>query len=502
MRIHASATPRPRLLVAPGLLALLALALLVWAPACAGHDDAADPDAADEANGSRPDVVRRSDGGRNDEGAGAEADSEAGVPVRLDGGAFDGAADAQAEAEGSASGAGSGGSGGSDETDAGDAPPFSLTFETITLEGTPQAITDFAFIPGSDGQFLLLEKSGRVRHYALEGQAASLLGEVQLDGVFEEQDCGLIALAFDPDFEDNGYLFFGYCDSWDYDAVSRHVFDPDDYTLLNSSRAPILRVGESDAPRPWHNVGSIGFDAEGNLWALFGENADDPRAQELDNLMGTVVRVRPRRGADEEGYKTPGDNPFFGMDPTREETVAYGLRSPWRGAMDRHGRLWIGDVGGDYEELNMLAEWTGVNFGWPDYNGPCDGDCGGTQESVLSWNNSPETWPALDDVDAEPTQRRSVWVGAEYRAGLAGAEDPYGGTLEGKMLYGDFCGGWVRAIEVDALGVTRDDAHLGHLAQVTSMRQGPDGYLYATTYGNCSTFPYQPGRLVRAVPAR
>ncbi|MDD9941668.1 MAG: PQQ-dependent sugar dehydrogenase, partial [Myxococcales bacterium] len=374
-----------------------------------------------------------------------------------------------------------------------------LAFEDVELEGSPQAITDFAFIPGRDNEFVLLEKAGGVLHYELADLKARLLGRIDLNRVFHGQDCGLTSLTFDPGFRDNGYLFLGYCDSRDYSTVSRHVFKSGEYEELNTSRTRVLRVGEDNAPQPWHNIGALGFDSEGNLWAMFGEKDDAPQAQATDNLMGAAVRVRPRRGSDEEGYEVPADNPYIGDPMVRDEIVAYGLRMPWRAAIDRHDRLWIGDVGGDHEELNQIAAWGGDNFGWPDFNGPCDGDCGRVTSPLVSWDNSLETWASLDDPIAEPTKRRSIWVGLEYQAG---ADDPYEGGLDGKVLYGDFCGGWVRAIAMDDVGMVASDDHIGHLAEVTSMRQAPDGYVYASTYGSCFTKPYEQGAMHRAVLTR
>lgn len=375
-------------------------------------------------------------------------------------------------------------------------PSAKLAFEAIELEGMPEAITDFAFIPGREDEFLLLEKPGGVLHYALDGARARLLDRIELDGVFHGQDCALASLAFDPGFVDNSYVFLGYCDSRDYSSVSRHEFEPGDLGHLNASRVPVLRVGEDDAPQPWHNVGALGFDPGGNLWALFGEKDDAPQAQATDNLLGTAVRVRPRRGKDEEGYEVPADNPYVSDPDIRDEIVAYGLRTPWRGTLDRYGRLWIGDVGGDFEELNVIASWSGDNFGWPDFNGPCEGDCGRVVDPRASWTNDLETWPALVDPEAEPTERRSIWVGLEVQAK---DQDPYEGRLDGKVLYGDFCGGWVRAMEVDELGMTVGDDHVGHLAEVTSMRQAADGHIYAVTYGTCFTKPYAKGTMQRAV---
>ena len=380
--------------------------------------------------------------------------------------------------------------------------PLHLAFEEIYLEGTPTAITDFAFIPGTR-EFLLLQKGkgdgnfgAAVFHYSLEGDTARLIGGFELDASYDFHDCGLISLAFDPDFANNAYVYFGYCESRDDSVVSRHLFDPTNYALANSSRAVVIRLGEDNAPQAWHNIGSIGFDGEGNLWALVGEKDDSPRAQELSNPLGSVIRVRPRRGVDESGYETVSSNPFVGLAGRDANIVAYGLRSPWRGNLDQRGRLWIGDVGGDFEEVNVLGAFDGQNFGWDQHDGVCTGPCVGVSDPVASWTNALDTWPALEDPDVEPTQRRVVWTGLEYEPV---ENDPYDGRFDQRMLYGNFCGGGVRSMTLNGEGRVVYDEHAGHMAHATAWRQGADGFVYASAYGNCFTTAYLDGRFVRAV---
>ncbi len=44
---------------------------------------------------------------------------------------------------------------------------------------------------------------------SLEGDTATLIKTLEVPGVFYKQDCGLIAMAFDPNFETN-HLFTGW----------------------------------------------------------------------------------------------------------------------------------------------------------------------------------------------------------------------------------------------------------------------------------------------------
>jgi glucose/arabinose dehydrogenase len=380
----------------------------------------------------------------------------------------------------------------------GPASSIVLEFEEIALDAETTGVTNLVFVPGTEDQFLVLEKDGRVLHLGLDGDGTRLLGTFTVPGVFPNSDCGLISAAFDPDFADNRFVYFGSCVAKEYSRITRHVFDPADYGLIASSEAEILRVGDPMAPKSWHNVGSIGFDENGYLWALFGEKRIDEEAQNTGTNLGTILRIVPNREPDGEGYEPAPDNPFVGDDSRSPDIYAYGLRSPWKGAIDSEGRYWVGDVGAaTYEELNVVSE-PGQNFAWPQWEGPCEANCTEFVQPLSYWDRSSESDYALEDPDTNPTDRRVVWVGPEYRA--YGGEDRYDGRLIGRTLFGDFCAGWVRAAEIDGQQRLVYDAYAGHLDSITGIAEAPDGYLYFVTYGNCKTFPYREGRMWRAVP--
>ena len=91
---------------------------------------------------------------------------------------------------------------------------------------------------------------------------------------------------------------------------------------------------------------------------------------------------------------------------------------------------------------------------------------------------------ALDDDEVSPTQARVVYVGLEY---VPQGFDPYEGRLANKVLFGDYCQGYVRTAEIDQQGSLLADEHLGHLRLAAGWDQAPDGYVYATTFSKCET---------------
>ncbi len=387
---------------------------------------------------------------------------------------------------------GTGGTGGSVEL-----PRGSFYFRNIPLSVPVSQVTSLRFIPGT-AEFLLLTRTGTMQHFRLQGAgtSATWLGQVDVPGVYTETDCGLVSLAFDPAYATNRYIYLGHCVSNSFSAISRLVFDPQqpDYEAVGASAVELFRAGQPNAKAAWHNIGAIGFDAAGRLWAFFGDKTESSNGQDLGNELGALLRFSV--GADGALRPAP-DNPFIG-DPSGSDFVyAYGMRSPWMGFIDAQGRYWIGDVGAAaFEEVNLIDE-PGQNLGWATYEGPCRRDCEGFTQPVVYWNRDLDHPYVRADSEAVPSVLRVAWAGLQYLSSV----DRYAGGLTGKTLYGDMCVGFVRAVALNSAGRMISDEHVAHLANATGWDIGPDGYIYASTFSDrCDTEPgasYGRGQLLR-----
>lgn len=387
-----------------------------------------------------------------------------------------------------------------DTTSPGD---FSLRFEEIAVQDGLALTSEFRFIPGTM-EFLALSKPGQVDHYRIDGDTAEHLGGFVLPDVYSELDCGLLSLAFDPDFSRNRLIYIGACRSETDSAITRLTYDADDSAATVASRTDILVVGDPAAPKPWHNVGQIGFDTGGNLWALFGDKRVSANGQDQGNDLSALVRIVPNREPDGSGHTPADGNPFADVRGASPNVVAIGLRSPWRGVYDSLGRYWFGDVGANgFEEINIVAD-PGTNFGWPVYEGPCDGDaqaCEGFVDPIIAWAHEGTHPYQIDDPEVSPTNARVAWVGLEYTASYG---DQYDGELTGQVLFGDYCQGFVRAAAVNAAGSLTADRPVGHLRLPTAWNEGADGFIYVSTFGKCETANLDesdppPSKLFRAV---
>lgn len=251
--------------------------------------------------------------------------------------------------------------------------------------GVVQGFTDQAVVGGftvpvafaalPDGRVLVAEKAGVVR-VVREGR---LLPDAFIDlrdRVNDYWDRGLLGIAVDPAFADNGYVYLFYvveADPFAYTGAKTsrvvRVTADDDHA---DPASEVVLVGDIPADSPSHNGGAMRIGPDGALWITTGDassfNAVDPRtlrAQQLDSLAGKLLRV----GLDGRGL---ADNPFWtgSADDVRSKVWAYGFRNPFRLTFrPSTGRPYVADVGAHaWEEVNAVGR--GRNHGWPCYEGP------------------------------------------------------------------------------------------------------------------------------------
>ena len=193
---------------------------------------------------------------------------------------------------------------------------------------------------------------------------------------------GLLAIALDPDFARNGYVYVYYSANPGPGVhVSRLVrFDTtgegETFAFDDASELLILEVEQVNG---YHNGGALLFGPDGMLYLGLGDGGTiggpeptapavkgDPHGhgQNPATLLGTVIRIDVRGATADAPYAIPPDNPFRGREGARPEIQAYGLRNPWRMSFDREtGLLWAGDVGESRrEEVNVVR--AGANYGW------------------------------------------------------------------------------------------------------------------------------------------
>jgi hypothetical protein len=354
-----------------------------------------------------------------------------------------------------------------------------LRFERVTLNGLPAqsndqpyngGLTEAKFVPGTTDEILIARKGGGLYHFKIAGDAAMMLGSTNVPNVQGREDCGLIGMTFDPDYATNHLLYVGHC----VGAAGRESrfmrYTYQQYRLTDGVQVLAVNGGTSRT-NSWHSVGSMGFDNNKNLWMQHGEFVTGDPAQDPNTVLGKLLRVQPSRMAGMGGF-----TPAMG-NPAANPVYARGLRSPWRGAYHPGKNWWIvadvGDAQDSFEEVNVITS-PGANLGWP--MGTCNAG------SVACW--SKDRTMKIDDVDNlsdtyNSRAGRSSWAGPPY--GDCG-NDRYGGAMTGVILMGDFFKGWVIGMTLNDSGGKARDANLATFTLISSITQGPDGYLYVTKF--------------------
>ena len=279
---------------------------------------------------------------------------------------------------------------------------------------------------------------------------------------------GLLGLAFDPEFSENGYFYLYYSAASPRRSVlSRFSVRPDGVAADADSEWVIMEV---EQPYSNHNGGQIAFGPDGYLYVGLGDGGSrgDPRGngQNLSTFLGSIVRIDVS-GLDENGsYSIPADNPFVGVDGARGEIWAYGIRNPWRFSFDREsGELWMADVGQNrFEEVNIVRR--GLNYGW----------------NVMEGSSC---FKPSRGCDAQGLEMPIAEYGREGGCSVTGGyvyRDKRLPSLYGAYIYGDFCSGKIWALRHDGTKITDHLEIVDSSLEISSFGEDQDGEILVLSF--------------------
>lgn len=229
-----------------------------------------------------------------------------------------------------------------------------------------------------DDRLFIVEKRGVIEILQLDGTTNPTpfldIQSIVLTPGGNYDERGLLGLAFHPDYINNGYFYVNYIDNFGNTQISRFSVSTSDPNIADpDSEFQILEV---EQPYANHNGGCLRFGPEGYLYIGLGDggSAGDPenRSQNLQTLLGKMLRIDIDNTEGSTNYAVPSNNPFVGDPNALDEIWSYGLRNPWRFSFDSEtDELWIGDVGqGSIEEIDRAAAGvSGQNYGWRCYEG-------------------------------------------------------------------------------------------------------------------------------------
>ena len=328
-------------------------------------------------------------------------------------------------------------------------------FRVVTLVRGLDHPWGLTFLAGGD--MLITERPGRllrVDRATLQPRTVRGLPAIAAVG-----QGGLLDVTLHPEFASNRLVYLSFTGT-DEDGLGTEVARG---RLAGDSLEDVEVIFRAlPKSRGGRHFGSrLLFDTDGHLLITLGERGDRPRAQDIGDHAGSVIRIN-------DDGSVPADNPFVTTAGARPEIYTYGNRNVQGIALDPgSGRVWAhehGPQGGD--EVNILV--SGRNYGWPVITYGRNYVLGtkigegthkeGMEQPLHYW--TPSIAPSgmtLYAGDKFPAWRGNLFVGA----------------LKYQLL--------VRLEERDKEIVHEERLLKDVLGRIRDVRSGPDGYIYVLT---------------------
>ena len=341
------------------------------------------------------------------------------------------------------------------------APSGLASFPVVTgLSNLPLLV---AAPPGDTDRLFIVEQLGTIRiHHRGDPPSVTTLFLDLTDRVMSPPgtEMGLLGLDFDPDYATNGLFYVAYTSGvigvrphfTHVSRFSRSLDDPDAADPLSEEIVLRLEIF-GDA----HQGGQVFFGPDDFLYVGIGDSGGNPPtcgpSQDRATLLGKMLRLDVR-GIDPASlppdcggaaglYRVPSTNPFAQTgNADCGEIAAYGLRNPWRSAIDPNtGDFYVADVGERcWEEVNVIpgGQPLGANFGWRSmeathcYDPANSANC---NPAPVVCGSAPLCGsPSL----VQPVLEYSHDIGCAVTGGFVyrGCQMP---SLAGTYFYGDYC---------------------------------------------------------------
>lgn len=343
-----------------------------------------------------------------------------------------------------------------------------FTGRVVTLTEGLEHPWSMAFLP--DGSMLITERPGRLRLFqnsTLHPQPISGLPKIVAKG-----QGGLLDVILHPKYEDNGWIYISYA-APGRRGMGTEVARARLVNLRLTDLQVIFRL-ERKTAKAYHFGSRLLFDRAGQLYITIGDRGDRPRAQDLTDYAGSVIRLHA------DG-SVPKDNPFLSQQGSKPEIYSYGHRNPQGMALHPEtGKVWIhehGPQGGD--ELNIIGK--GVNYGWP----------------VITYGVNYVIGTSIGEGTHKQGMQQPdyYWVPSIAPSGMAFYNGDKFSNWKGSLFIGSLKFQLLVRLELDGAIVVREERLLkGELGRIRDVRTGPDGYLYLLT-------DEANGKLIRLEPA-
>ncbi|MDO1500061.1 PQQ-dependent sugar dehydrogenase [Winogradskyella maritima] len=313
-----------------------------------------------------------------------------------------------------------------------------------------------AFLP--DGGMLITEKAGELLHFK-DGETTTIDG---LPDVYLRGQGGLMDVELHPDYENNGWIYISHAsEEGEEDGGNTAIIRARLNGTALTDVEQLYKAGPN-SKRGQHFGSRIRFDDEGFMYFSIGDRGNrDVNPQDITRDCGKVYRLH-------DDGSIPESNPFVDNADAKKAIFSYGHRNPQ--GMVKHpetGKIWVhehGPRGGD--EINVVEK--GKNYGWP----------------VISYGINYDGTSFTDKTEMEGMEQPLFyWVPSIAPSGMDFVTSDKYPAWKGNLLVGSLKFEYIERLVIENNVVTKREKLIEGEGRVRDVKQGPDGFIYASLEG-------------------
>nr|WP_320023661.1 PQQ-dependent sugar dehydrogenase [uncultured Draconibacterium sp.] len=359
-------------------------------------------------------------------------------------------------------------------------PPIAKEIETLDYKINVEIFAEGLEVPWAidfidENVALITERPGRLRVV----ENGKLLDDPvkNTPEVLNEGQGGLLDVAADPDYNENGWIYIAYSheltsgfDGNRSPAMTRIVRGKIENNSWTDEEVLFEAAHDSYRTTRHHYGCRIVFDSQGHLYFAIGDRGAGYQAQDFTLPNGKVHRIN-------KDGSIPEDNPFVDEDGAVKSLFSLGNRNIQGMAIHSEtGELWVtehGPMGGD--ELNLIE--SGKNYGW---------------ETITYGRNYNGTIITEETHRPGMEQPNLYWRPSIAVCGLDFYRGDLFGKWKNKLLVGALKYEEVRLLQIEGDNVVHQEVIVKNQGRVRDVSTGPEGAIYVVLN--------KPGTVIKLMP--